>query len=384
MHDVIVVGAGPAGLYMATLLAGEGFEVQVVEEHAEIGVPTHCTGVVSDETLGLYKIPEHLLLGRPRRCRVIAPSGASVEFASPTEEIFVVDRAGLDQSLATSAESAGAIVAPGHRAEAISVTPDAVAVATPQRTFHGRVLVLACGVTYRFHRQMGWPMPSTFLHSAQVEVDARPTDMLELHMGRQTAPAGFAWMVPIRRGERSRLKAGLLVAGDARARLRALLARPEIASRLEGPVGEPVRRLLPMGPARRSYGHRVLAVGDAAGLTKPVTGGGIFYSLLSAAFAAEVLAEALRADDLRAGRLAGYEKRWRERLMPEMRAGAWFRRIVSHLTDDELETLIEAAASDDVRTVIDRTARFNWHRSLIGALLRQRGVKSILLRALFR
>jgi hypothetical protein len=37
-----------------------------------------------------------------------------------------------------------------------------------------------------------------------------------------------------------------------------------------------------------------------------------------------------------------------------------------------------------VRAVIDRTARFNWHRSVVLALVRQPGIKTTLLRSLFR
>ena len=55
--------------------------------------------------------------------------------------------------------------------------------------------------------------------------------------------------------------------------------------------------MLPLGPIERTYATRLLAVGDAAGLVKATTGGGIYYSLLSGRLAADVLADALQTGD---------------------------------------------------------------------------------------
>jgi len=386
MHDVIVVGAGPAGLYCALRLADEGLDVLVLEEHDTIGTPTHCTGIVSAELQELFKLPEQAVLQRPSRCVLVAPSGMSVEFGSPGEELAVLDRKLFDQALAASVESAGVTVLTGHRVERVTTGPTGVTATVGRDTVFGaRALVLASGVSYRFHRMLGFSMPSALLHTAQVELDAAsPSSSLEIHFGRQVAPQGFAWLVPVNRANRYRVKAGVLVRGDARAHLRRFLATAPVAERVATAPREPVRRLLPVAPVRRSYGPRVILVGDAAGLTKPVTGGGIFYGVLSGSLAAETLVEALAADDLGLRRLASYESRWRARLGRELWTGQWFRRVLAALTDPELEAFVKALGSDGARGAIAKTARFNWHRGMIVALLREPGIKSILLRSLFR
>jgi geranylgeranyl reductase family protein len=383
LHDVVVVGAGPAGLYTALRLAQEGHDVLVLEEHPRIGAPTHCTGVVSAEVYEFYKVPDELKLQQPDRCVMVSPLGTVAEFRSPGEQLAVLDRAAFDEALARDAAHAGATVVTGARVDDVRVVADSVEV-TARGTLHrARAVVLACGVAYRFHRRMEFGLPEAMLHTAQTEMDARPASALEIHLGRQVAPEGFAWLVPVRRGDRHRMKAGVLVRGDARSRLRAFLSQPGIAPRVATPA-EPVLRLLPVAPIRRTYARRTLLVGDAAGLTKPVTGGGIFYSLLSAAIAAETLAEALTTDTLGARPLARYESRWKQRLSRELRTGGWFRHLLANLTDRDLDAFVQALASDDVRAVIDRTAKFNWHRDVILALVRRPGIKSLLLRSLFR
>ena len=57
----------------------------------------------------------------------------------------------------------------------------------------------------------------------------------------------------------------------------------------------PRQKLLPLAPITRTFADRVLAVGDAGGLVKATTGGGIYYSLLTASLAADTLTSALAA-----------------------------------------------------------------------------------------
>jgi len=133
----------------------------------------------------------------------------------------------------------------------------------------------------------------------------------------------------------------------------------------------------------RTYASRLLAVGDAAGLVKPTTGGGIYYSLVTGRIAAETLDEALRADDLRDARLRRYEVQWRERLGAEIRIGLAFRKLVSRMNDRAIDAVIDLARVDGLVPMLRQTADFNWHRRSALALLKHAQFRKILLSALW-
>ena len=146
---------------------------------------------------------------------------------------------------------------------------------------------------------------------------------------------------------------------------------------------KPRVKILPLGPVRRTYANRLLAVGDAAGLVKPTTGGGIYFGLLSGRWAAETLDVALRRDQLDARRLRDYEVCWRDRLGPEIRAGLAFRTIVSRLDDNAIAALIDLANVDGLVPMLKRTANFNWHRGAALALLRNTEFRKVVLGSLW-
>lgn len=387
MRDVAVIGAGPAGLLAARRCAEAGLDVSVLEEHPAVGSPVHCTGVISLETAALAKIPDEIVLKRLTHARLISPGGACCDLrwhGEGSEEILVIDRGAFDRELAEQAAAAGALIETGARVDGLAVADDGVSLTVGTRTVRARAVILACGVSYRFQRQLGLGLPGRVAHTAQIEVDAEAADMVELHLGRDVAPDGFLWTVPISRGERPGLKIGALTRGDAGVCLDRFLGRPEVRARLASRPGRPIRRLLPLQPIAKTYADRLLVVGDAGGFTKPTTGGGIFYSLVSASLAVETLLEAFDEGALDEERLSRYEARWQAELGQEFRIAGWLREFLSWRTDADIDRLVRASSSEAVQSVIRRTARFNRHRGVILALLREPGIASMLLRSLFR
>jgi flavin-dependent dehydrogenase len=246
-----------------------------------------------------------------------------------------------------------------------------------------RACVLACGANYRFNRQLGLGVPRAYLQSAQLEQPLEGPSTVEVHLGREVAPGGFGWVVPFRRGDVPYARLGLMCESRALARFRAFAARIRARHGAEAAPADPRLKILPLGPVSRTYAQRILAVGDAAGLAKPTTGGGIYYSLISGDLAAQTLADALAADDLRESRLRRYETQWRDRVGAEIRIGLAFRVLTSRMTDRAIDAVIELARVDGIIPMLRETADFNWHRHAALALLKHSQFRKILLSSLW-
>jgi flavin-dependent dehydrogenase len=140
--------------------------------------------------------------------------------------------------------------------------------------------------------------------------------------------------------------------------------------------------MLPLAPLDRTFADRVLAVGDAAGLVKATTGGGIYYSLVSASLAADVLAPALRNDTLDASTFERYQLLWQKRLGPELKAQYSLRELAQRMDDREIDALFDLAQTNGVMPIVRRTARFNQHRDLIVSLLKHPPARRLLVKEL--
>jgi geranylgeranyl reductase family protein len=380
MNDAVVVGGGPAGLYAATRLAQAGFRVSLFEEHQRSGEPVHCTGVLAREAFEEFSLSTRSILNELTTVRFYAPAGEPVEYSTPTVEAVVVDRAAFDRSLAERAVAAGVAIECGARVTSVDVGRDSVRVSAGQRSARGRVCILACGASYALQRRLGLGLPRLLLHTAQAEVPAERSGDVEVHFGRMVAPRGFAWAVPVQR-DRPYVRVGVMCDQQAGQHFGRILGRLDRRWGIRrGEVGSPRQKILPLAPIHRTYGDRVLAVGDAAGLVKPTTGGGIYYSLLTARLAADTLAELLPQGRVAATHLAAYERQWRRRLGSEMRWQLLLRRVAHRLSDSEIDSLFELARTDGIMPLVRRTAAFNHHREFIAALFKHPPARRLLVK----
>ena len=125
----MVVGAGPAGLIAAREAAKRGVDVLVLEEHAQVGLPVECAGLISLrglKAIGVYRAKKRFVLNELRAATFYSPSGLELRVEAPEPVACVVDRHELDVALAEQAMRAGAEVELGKLVRKVSVKPGSV------------------------------------------------------------------------------------------------------------------------------------------------------------------------------------------------------------------------------------------------------------------
>jgi len=380
--DVLIVGGGPGGLFMAARLAAKGLRTLACEEHDRIGDPVHCTGVLATDSFAAYDLPADATLNHLTTVRFVSPGGIAVDYTTPAPLATVIDRPTFDRALAARAVAAGAELRTAARVTALDIHADGVDAIAGGEPVRARLAVLACGATYGFQRRFGFGLPRTYLHTAQREYRARRLRGVELHFGRDVAPDGFAWAVPVVRADGAFVRIGVMGSHDILQCYARVLARVGDAWGIIDADQPPRQKILPLGAIDRTYGDRVLAIGDAAGLVKPTTGGGIHYSIVSAALAADVAVDALATDRLDADTLSRYERVWRTELAEEFEAQHALRDVAAKLSDEAIDSFFELAQTDGIMPILRATARFNEHRPFIRALFKHPPARRILFRAI--
>jgi digeranylgeranylglycerophospholipid reductase len=372
MYDVAVVGAGPAGSWTACKLAELGYAVVVLEKHESIGQKFCCTGILSQECVTRYSIPETLILHKANGASVFSPSGQPVRLWRPEPQACIVNRPDFDRFLAMKALQAGAEYRLSSRAESITIEKKGAVVKVDQAgrpvEIRSRAVVLACGFASPLVKKLGLGMPGDFVTGVQAEVST-PIEEVEVYFGQNTAPGFFAWLVPTSTG---RGLVGLLTRRNSGFYLKRLISDLQFRGKISSVLSRLRYGGVPIGLLKNSFGDRLVLVGDAAGQVKPTTGGGIYFGLLSSEIAVDTLNSALRSEDLSAKNLSTYECRWRRLLGHELRLEGYARRLYEGLSDKMVDRLFKSLSSPGIveSLLADNSLSFDWHGGLMRKALK--------------
>jgi digeranylgeranylglycerophospholipid reductase len=373
MHDVIVVGAGPSGLNAAKILTKKGLDVLVLEKKSEVGEHVICAGIVGDEVFSKFHIPEESVLKKIKEIKIISPRSSVICYEHPDPFAYVVDRERFDRSIAFNAGTVNIPIHCDSMVRDIVVEKDGVQVETGfngrrDKKYRARVVLIATGVSYNLHKKLGLGYPRDFLHGVQAELDLGQMECTHVYLGKSIATGAFAWLVPLGEGT---VRIGLITENDPEGCFYRLMTQ-HFPCRLKNLDRNRIQfKPIAQGLISRTFGDRVLTLGEAAGQVKTTTGGGIYFGLLCSELASRVLLEGYNRGDFSKNVLAEYEKLWKKALQKEIRFGYYTRKICARLSDGQIEKIFKFIQSDGILPIVKEKGNFDWHSDLLLILLKR-------------
>jgi len=365
VKDLIIVGGGPAGLHAAYRLASEGLEVSVFDAQKQIGERAICSGVIGIEAFSRFDIPRRSILNTIRKVQAVSPAGRRIEHDGEEPLAHVVDKAEFNRDLASRALSAGAEVRLGKFVESVEQKKQGVIVryrskgGAQQESEKARAAIIASGVNRSLTERLGLVRPRDYLRGIQADISlgrdgmARP---VRIFVGQTVAPGAFGWRIPLGHG---RVRVGLMSSEDPRPYFKRLLNK--IAPNLHPGQYKVSQKVITQWPQGKCFADRVLVVGEAAGHVKTTTGGGIFYGMLSAEMAADVLTRASHQNNFSESALSPFATYCRSSFNRELETGYFFRKMIAKLPDSLLDKTFEKVRATDLFGRLNGHLIFDWH-----------------------
>jgi flavin-dependent dehydrogenase len=162
--------------------------------------------------------------------------------------------------------------------------------------------------------------------------------------------------------------------------MRSFLGKLESQCKIDSSQARIIYGGVPLRPLPRTSAARMIVVGDAAGQVKPTTGGGIYYGLLCAEIAADVLHRSINNNDFSARAFKEYDRRWQKLLSRELQIGRWARWLFERLNDRQLDRLFDFVERKGIDQLLLKSEdfSFDWHSRLILRGLRRLGPSAAL------
>jgi digeranylgeranylglycerophospholipid reductase len=274
---------------------------------------------------------------------------------------YILDRKVFDRELVWMAAEAGSDVRVKTRAVAPLWENGRVKGACLEscgqvREVRSEVVIAADGVESKFARWCGidTTIPlrelATCAQYLLTDIDIDPHSTV-FYLGNEIAPEGYIWVFP--KGERS-ANVGIGVSprkcGPGR-RPRDFLDR-FVSTRF--PHGKPIEYIVGGVPVCKPLPSTVsgglLIVGDAARISDPLTGGGIYNSMYTGRLAADVAADCIAAGDCSEQALQRYDDEWRSsRMGKAILRNYKIKEFFITLSDKKLNTLVHSISKINLK-----------------------------------
>jgi len=312
MMNVVVVGAGPAGLIASLFLVKAGVKPLVLEVNAMVD-STPCGESCTTAVLNRIPFDSTAYISKiVKGSRLIRSDGS----CSYTEnETAILNRTDWLKGMAGTLAAAGGRIMFGKKVTAVE--DDCVRLDSGERLNH-EVLIGADGPRSPVAGYLGVKSEKVVVSQYEIESDTGDLDWLELYVDRGLS-AGYSWIFP----KRHSINVGMQ---GSFAELDEFISAKGLAGNR---ILDKAAGIIPVSGIQQLVAGNIALIGDAASMPNPLSGGGLAPII----YAAEILADNI-------DNLENYQRVVkRHPIAAPVLTRA--RRILLGLTDTDLRNLLE-------------------------------------------
>ncbi len=310
MHDLIVVGGGPAGACCAWKAASMGLDVVLIEK-AHHPRPKLCAGALSPRVKNL--IDFNLTPAIDHEChavRVVSPDGTIVTSVRDDFSGYLVKRPVFDSYLIKIAREAGVQILEDTQVVSIEQLRKGMRAHVEGDSFKGHLIVGADGVNSTVARSLNlrskWNSEDvTMCIATDVPIDpsqiqlkmslngSKENTAIEMYPG--VVDWGFGWCFPKSDEVSIGIGARMDKVSDLKPFWKTFKMKIEDEKGWDLGNAETRAHRIPYSKPDGVYsGRRTMLIGDAAGLVSPVISEGVYYAIKSGIIAAQIASEVIR------------------------------------------------------------------------------------------
>ncbi len=319
MHDIVIVGGGASGLYLAGLLEKD-FDVIVIEEHKHTGGKA-CSGLYSTNIEKFIEISGECIEHAVEGAVLHSPQNIQVKVAKEKTAAYVVNRDLFDKYLASRLSCPLEF---DTRVGKIGIGKTA-RLFTDKGILDSQIIIGADGANSAVRRHFKASPKEIVNGIIAIANEPDSSKNVDLWFNKKLISDGFFWKIP--RGEKTEY--GALGKNVNYHMLESFFKLSEYKKHAA---------FIPIGPCK-TYFERCLLIGDAAGITKPWSGGGVLYAFNCARIAKNVIKTAFDRNDFSESMLKAYEDGWQEAIGANINMGLMGRQMLKSMSDNDLDSL---------------------------------------------